>query len=160
MAAKFSEKFDSFVIPGESVSVTVNGITYTATVEHDSDSASPDERNDGFWPSQDPNSAGYIGSKSKSTLARHTAHAKRVMKAWENDEWFYCGIVISASYGETVFMKHAASLWGIETNYPQANGKRNNSYLDDCANELLGEAIHAAEEALADIVQAACRGPR
>ena len=63
------------------------------------------------------------------------------MAAWLNDEWFYCGIILSVSIGETILTDHAASLWGIEANYPESN----NSYLTDVANELLPEAQDAAK---------------
>lgn len=52
---------------------------------------------DGFWPSLDPNSAGYIGAKTKSTLARHMVKARGVLRAWENNDWFYCGIAVTVS---------------------------------------------------------------
>jgi len=39
---------------------------------------------------------------------------------------------------------HAASLWGIEANYPGTD----NSYLIEVANELLPEAVAIARETL------------
>ena len=64
------------------------------------------------------------------------AHIIKVRKAWENDDWFYCGIVLSAERDGWT-KDHLASLWGIECNYPDSD----NSYLLTVANELLAEYI-------------------
>jgi hypothetical protein len=42
--------------------------------------------------------------------------------------------------GEVLIAKHAASLWGVECNYPGSD----NVYLMDAANELLGDASEVA----------------
>ena len=61
--------------------------------------------------------------------------------AWLNDEWFYCGIILSVTIDETELTDHAASLWGIEANYPDSK----NAYLSQIANELLSDALDAAK---------------
>ena len=66
------------------------------------------------------------------------------MEAWRKDEWFYCGIVLSVSREDVVLDSHAASLWGIEANYPDSD----NSYLNTVANELLPEALDAGRAAI------------
>ena len=58
--------------------------------------------------------------------------------------WFYCGVVLSASKSGIELTNDAASLWRIEANYPGSD----NSFLSEVANELLPEAILAAEKAL------------
>ena len=63
------------------------------------------------------------------------------MDAWKNDEWFYCGIILSVKIEDVELTDHAASLWGIEANYPDSENK----YLTEVANELLGEAVLAAK---------------
>ena len=63
------------------------------------------------------------------------------MAAWKNDEWFYCGVILSASIDGLELTDHAASLWGIEANHPDSD----NAYLSKVANELLSEAIEAAK---------------
>ena len=67
--------------------------------------------------------------------------AERVMAAWKNDEWFYCGIILSVKIEDVELTDHAASLWGIEANYPDSQ----NEYLSEVANELLGQAMLAAK---------------
>ena len=143
----FTKQFDTFVCEGDSISCEVDGLTITATVERDNDSGRPDKEMDGFWPSLNPSDAGYIGKKSRSTLARHMKQAKEVMQAWLDDEWYWCGIVLSVSKGGWQF-DHAASLWGIDCNYPVKGKRRANAYLRDVANELLQEALEYAEEGL------------
>jgi len=38
------------------------------------------------------------------------------MAAWKNDEWYYCGVILSVAIDGIVLDDHAASLWGIEAN--------------------------------------------
>lgn len=138
-------KFDRYVCEGDSVSLEIDGFTVTARIYRDDCSDRPDERQDGFWPSLDPNDAGYIGPKSKSTLARHMAKAKAIVKAWENDEWFYCGVCLTVEKeGVQLTGRYDHALWGVECNYPGSD----NSYLTDVAHDLLDEALEAAREKL------------
>lgn len=68
----------------------------------------------------------------------------KAMKAWCNDEWFWCGIVLSVEKNGVVLAEHAASLWGIDCNYPGSD----NSYLMEVANDLLKEAVNVGKETL------------
>ena len=63
------------------------------------------------------------------------------MAAWKNDEWFYCGIILSVEIDGLTLDRFGASLWGIEANYPDSD----NAYLTEVANELLPEALEAAK---------------
>jgi hypothetical protein len=69
----------------------------------------------------------------------------KVLKAWCDDEWSYCGIVVSISREDVEL--GTASLWGIEYNYPGAD----NSYLTEVADELLPEAMDEARATLAQL---------
>lgn len=60
------------------------------------------------------------------------------LRGWCNDEWSYCGIIVTA-YRDDIELG-SASLWGIESNAGE--------YLRDVANELLEEALGQAREAL------------
>ena len=139
----FTEKFDSFVCLGDSITCEVDGFTVTARIAHDETPDAPDQRQDGFWPSLYPNDAGFIGAGNgwRDRLAIAQAKAEAVMKAWKNDEWFYCGVVLSVAIDGVELTDHAASLWGIEANYPDSD----NAYLTEVANELLSEALEAAK---------------
>ena len=139
-----------YVYEGDTITCTINGFDVTARIVRDEHSDKPDEMQDGFWPSLDPNDAGYIGPKSESTLRRHMARARQVMQAWEQDEWFYCGVVLTVSRRGVKLSN--ASLWGIECNFPTGR-KRANAYLRDVANELLDEAIEDAETILDGLLE-------
>lgn len=162
----FSSAFgdgSGYVCDGDTISCERAGITYVARIVRDDSGDRPDERDDGFWPSLDPKSAGYIGGKSEATLQRRTARAQAVLEAWARDEWWYVGVVIAAYYetgsaevGRIELDDHAASLWGIECNYPASRRNPNpNIYLTEVANELLLEAEDRAKQVLAAIIDRA-----
>lgn len=142
----FSERFQSFVCEGDSIRCEAEGFEIVARIVRDDCPDAPDERQDGFWPSEYIGDPGFIGPGPnwRQRLAEAHAKAEAVMTAWRHDEWFYCGVVISVSREEIVLCEHAASLWGVEANYPGTD----NSYLGEVANELLPEALDAARAAL------------
>ena len=152
MENQYTSTFNRYVCVGDCIETKPDGrgIYFRARIEFDDSTDAPDERQDGFWPNTNPESAGYVEPENYQA---ESEKAHRVMKAWKNDEWFYCGVVISV-HGEFAgcdicFDKHAASLWGIEANYPDSD----NSYLTEVANELLGEAMDVADkliDAIAD----------
>jgi hypothetical protein len=78
---KFKTRFGDYVREGDSIYVAIGDVTYFATIHRDEIPDKPDERDCGFWPSLDPNDAGYIGPKSKRTLERHMKRAQAVMEA-------------------------------------------------------------------------------
>ena len=95
----FSQRFDDFVCEGDSITCEVDGYTVTALITHDENTDAPDERQDGFWPSLYPNDAGFIGAGNgwRDRFDKAQAKAKRVMAAWKNDEWYYCGVILSVA---------------------------------------------------------------
>ena len=139
----FTQKFDDYVCIGDSITCTVDGYTVTAQIAHDETPDAPDQRQDGFWPSLYPNDSGFIGAGNGWRDRFDTAHARaeRVMAAWKNDEWYYCGVILSVALEGITLDRFAASLWGIEANYPDSD----NAYLTEVANELLSEALEAAK---------------
>ena len=142
----FRERFDSYVCEGDTITTKAGGFTVTARIVRDDCPDAPDRRQDGFWPSLDPQDAGFIGAgKGRAELDTATARARAVMDAWEQDEWFYCGVVLTVSRGGVELDSHAANLWGIEANYPDSD----NAYLSKVADELLPEALDTARAALA-----------
>jgi hypothetical protein len=139
----FTQKFDDYVCIGDSITCTVDGYTITARIAHDETPDAPEERQDGFWPSLYKDDAGFIGAGNgwRDRFDAAQAKAEKVMAAWKNDEWFYCGVILAVTIGEVELTDHAASLWGIEANYPESD----NAYLSEVANELLIEAIAEAK---------------
>ena len=139
----FTQRFDDFVCEGDSITCEVDGYTITARISHDDTPDAPDERQDGFWPSLYPNDAGFIGAGNgwRDRFDNAQARAEAVMAAWKNDEWYYCGVILSVAIDGITLDDHAASLWGIEANYPNSD----NAYLTEVANELLSEALETAK---------------
>ena len=142
----FTTKFDTYVCIGDTIECEIDGYTITATIEHDYDSTQsfnddPTNRDEGFWPSLNKDDAGWIGDNPEKSYDEQIAHCHAIVEAFKNDEWTFCGIVLSASYNDIDLTDHAASLWGIEMNYPNFD----NSYLSKVANELLSEALEEAK---------------
>ena len=78
----FRETFEDFVCEGDSISTEVDGFTVTARIERDDCGDAPDQRQDGFWPSLDPESAGFIGAgKGQDDLDTATVRARAVIRA-------------------------------------------------------------------------------
>jgi hypothetical protein len=96
------------------------------------------------------------GRQPRETAAQYAARAAMAdyesLKEWCDDEWHYIGIVLSASRNGIALDDCAASLWGIECNYPGSD----NAYLSEVAAELLPEALTVARAALASLCD--CEG--
>jgi hypothetical protein len=147
----FSERFDSFACEGDTIGCEVDGFTFTARIVADDCPDAPDQRQDGFWPSLYKDAPGFIGpgNSFRQRFAEAQATAEAVMEAWRKGDWFYCGIVLSVERDGIELDDHAASLWGVECNYPGAD----NSYLSTVANELLPEALDAGRAAAARLTE-------
>ena len=143
----FTERFQPFVCEGDSISCEVAGFEIIARIVRDDCPDAPDERQDGFWPSLYKDAPGFIGPgpNHRQRFAEAQAKAEAVMEAWRKGEWFYCGIVLSVERDGIELDHHAASLWGVEWNYPGTD----NCYLTTVANELLSEALDAGRAAAA-----------
>lgn len=125
---KFLKGFDKYVCDGDTIKAEASGYEFTARIQRDEDYRIDDD--DCHNPDQSV--TGCNDEQFKKLLEARTA--------WFNDEWFYCGVVVSVSYRGTLLNKNTASLWGIEANHPEGD----NSYLLEVANDLLQEAIPAA----------------
>ena len=90
---------------------------------------------------------GMIGTR-RQIAAEAARRDFEYLRAWCNDEWYYCGIVMEVYRGGVCIDDHAASLWGIECNFPAVQP---NGYLMEVANELLNEAVTAGHAALAQL---------
>ncbi|MBA3067824.1 MAG: hypothetical protein FP825_05000 [Hyphomonas sp.] len=143
----FTDRFSSFICPGDVITCEAGPFTVLAQVVPDDCPDAPDQRQDGFWPSLYIGAPGFIGPGKgfRQRFAEAQAMAEAAMEGWRKGGWFYCGIVLSVSLDGVDLANHAASLWGIEANYPNTD----NSYLAEVANDLLPEAIAVARETLA-----------
>jgi len=137
----FTERFSDFVCEGDSIVCKIDSFEIVARIVRDDCPDAPDERQDGFWPSLYKDAPGFIGPgpNHRQRFAKAQAEAEAVMAAWRKDEWFYCGIVLSIALEGVTLETHAASLWGVEANYPGSD----NAYLTEVARELLPEALDA-----------------
>ena len=142
----FRERFDRYVCEGDSIDCEIDGFRVTARIVRDDCPDAPDKRQDGFWPSLYINDPGFIGpgNNFRARLAKAQAEAEAVMEAWRKDEWFYCGVVLTIECEGVELESHAASIWGMEANYPGSD----NAYLSEVAGELLPEALAAGRAAL------------
>tara|TARA_R110002051_G_scaffold26975_2_gene65239 strand:- start:510 stop:986 length:477 start_codon:yes stop_codon:yes gene_type:complete len=149
----FEERFDRYVCEGDSIACEIDGFCVIARIVRDDCPDAPDERQDGFWPSLYINDPGFIGpgNNFRERFAKVQAEAEAVMEAWRKDEWFYCGIVLAIECEGMELDEHAASLWGIEANYPGSD----NAYLSKVAGELLPEALAAGRAALTRLLASA-----
>lgn len=144
----FTEEFKPFACEGDTIACTVDGLEVTATLHRDDCNDTPDERQDGFWPSKNEKDAGYVLPHS---FDEQQALAEKVMTAWKRDEWFYCGVALTVSKaGVQLTPRFANALWGVECNYPNSD----NSYLQTVATELLGEALDQARAKLRELCTA------
>lgn len=68
---------------------------------------------------------------------------------WRCGTWQFVGVVLSVWVDDICIDDHAASLWAIPCNVPTDD----NSYLSECANDLLPEALEAAEKVGRQLVE-------
>lgn len=113
---KFPSSFKDYVCYGDTISCTIDGLDIEARII--SDEISPKE---------------------------YDCYDEADLKAYQNQEWWFCGIVLSVSKNDVILDHYAVSLWGIEANFPGSD----NSYLTEVANELLPEALKRGLEILA-----------
>lgn len=77
----FAESHTNRVRMGNSIRCVVNGIEYKATLEEDMHTPAPDKNQDGFWPSKNPQDAGYIGENPSISFEDQMADYRAVMSA-------------------------------------------------------------------------------
>lgn len=115
-------KFDSYACVGDYIEWEKDGFDIRATIEFDHDTKPTDF--DCYTPIK--------------------------IKQWKNDEWFFCGIVLSVSKNGVEIEDHAASLWGIDCNY----NRTSNRYLSEVCQQLEDEALEAAKERTKQMIEA------
>lgn len=154
-------------------SITIDGITITARIEHDADMGEPWKEHDVHGPVSDwtrraklpgemvlaesrCGSKRFYGFQEAVKIARRDgwdappyggtpgqkAHRAAMadfenLRAWCNDEWHWCGVVLSVSVDGITLDNHAASLWGLESDDEDG--------IIAEANELIDEALDVAK---------------
>lgn len=148
----FKKNFDgaalNAVYDGAFITCEVDGIEYTATILADYDE-DPSKNDDGFWPSLDPESPGYIGENPEHSFEQQKAWADKVMEMYNEGEMVHCGISITArKNGIEIIPKYMVSLWRLDVNWPNGD----NRHLLEVANELLTEAKKTAKSRIKEII--------
>ena len=105
-------QFDKYVCVGDIIGWTYEGFDFVARIAEDYETKPSDSE----------------------------CYAPEDVTPWENDEWFYCGVVLSVSLQGIELDHHAASLWGIDCNFGP-----DNAYLAEVAQELEAEALTVAK---------------
>ena len=118
-------KFDDYIVIGDYVEYTPaennpRGFVIRATIAEDCDSSPFD----------------------------HDCYDEEHIALWRSESWFYCGVVLSVYKAGVCLSDRAASLWGIECNFPNAP----NSYISDIVKELETEALQEAETILQKLI--------
>ena len=134
---RMTEEFSSYVCPGDTIDTIINGITYTARIVMD----------EGYGIDDDD--CHNVDQSVTGCDDEQFAKLLKAREAFAAGEWWYCGIIISASIDEVTLVENAASLWSIEANYPEGN----NSYMSEVVEELLPEAIAVATASAAALIE-------
>lgn len=102
-------------------------ISWTRLLIPDEHADAPDDSDDGFWPSQDPDAAGYIGPNPERSFEEQQEAAEARMEAWRAGDWGFVGIVARAVVhipqgGQSfrVLTLDSAGLWGVESDAGEA----------------------------------------
>ena len=119
------QKFNDYIIIGDYVEYTPKennprGFTIRATIAEDCDTSPSD----------------------------YDCYDEEHIALWRSETWFYCAIIISVYKAGVCLTNNAASLWGIECNFPGAS----NSYLSDIVRDLETEALQEAETILQKLI--------
>ena len=98
-APKFTESFGDgggYVCAGDTITLEVEGFTLTARIECDHDSNIDDDDSHNI----DQEVTGCDDDQQATLIAAR--------EAWDNDEWFYCGVVVAVSKAGIELDTHAS----------------------------------------------------
>jgi len=96
-------------------------VQFERVILEDDNPEPPDARDDGFWPSRDPNAAGYVGEKELPNYTAWRAKARERMDAWKRGDWGYVGVrarancFIVCNHVGTHVSIESGGCWGIES---------------------------------------------
>lgn len=112
--------FPEYVVPGDYRRIKCGPFTIQAAIVPDNDTRATDF--DCYTPKQ--------------------------LEAWKRGEWQLYGMILSVWVDDYRLDSHAASLWGIDCNFPGGD----NAHLQEIANDLLVEALARAETIRASLL--------
>lgn len=130
-------------------------IEWTMLTPQDDSSDRPDERDDGFWPSRNPDAAGYVRPEGYEQAA---FDAQARMEAWKAGDWHFVGVVAEAlvfvPIGGTAFRViklQSGGCWGIESD---AGDYLHEVYKEEKSNLLDELKTMGAALAAGDFIEA------
>ena len=127
--------------PGERILVADDRLYSKMRRYYDVERAVTIAKRDG-WDAP-PYGEGTPGERAARAVERNF----QALRAWCHDEWYWGSMHLEVSFRAVELDDCAASLGGIEVNWP-GWGEGDNSHLLDIANELLPEAIERAKAVL------------
>ena len=89
-----------------------------------------------------------VAEDCDSSPSEYECYSEEETKQWKRDIWFFCGVVLSVYKAGVCLTNNAASLWGIECNFPGTS----NDYLLDVIKELELEALKEGESVLQKLI--------
>lgn len=141
----FSNRPNGKVHDFDTIECTIDGVTYTATIHRDDDAGKPEDNDEGFWPSLDRNTPGWIGDNPRKSYEQQMAECEAVMTMYRAGKMIYCGVAVTAEKGGFQLLdKYECAVWGCDVNWPHGD----NAYLVEVANEQLEEAKLAVCQAI------------
>lgn len=79
---------------------------------------------------------------------RAVRHDYAYLRAWCNNDWYWCGIVLSVYRAGVMLDANAAAMWGTECHIDGSD----NLHLTELANELLDEAVKKGTKIMNEIL--------
>lgn len=119
--------FDKYVVHGDFVEWEQEDFHMRATVLFDPDTTP-----------MDYDMPGWCFDTSHPEFGKRS---RELIESWKADEWFYCGVRVTASKEGLELGEETT--WGVEANFPDADG---NPYLSELADCLAVQAIEAAND--------------
>lgn len=126
---KFKEKFKSFACIGDTIRLPLSQyVDLVATIQHDEDSSPRD----------------------------YDCYSDHEISRWDNQEWGYCGIVLTAEINYLAASTASidiTSIWSVELNIGD-----NNDHATECANDLLNDTdVNLLLESIAESLNDAAK---
>lgn len=129
----------------------VVSIDWQMVTRTDETAGTPEERDQSFWPSRDPDAAGYVEPEH---FDEAQAKADAQMEAFNAGDWEYVGVLAVASVTIPIgagsfrtYVLESAGLWGVESD---ADDDYLASVFTEEKGELQSDLKALAEHVLAD----------
>jgi hypothetical protein len=146
------EQFSNIDAPKKPQKVHIRWELITPT---DDTIESPEDKDEGFWPSQDPDSPGYIGDVPEADFAAAMAEAQDRKDRFDAGDWEYVGVVavahlmipIGCGGSFRLMTMQSGGLWGVESDCTDYIAELFEEQKADLLGELktLGEALTSGD---------------